>query len=127
MIRVAYRDRDQPPGFPASDQHPDAVRYRVGAYWVDAVGGEPTLAAVEAFLTPPPPPREFDADVVIAALKQAGKLAATETAATATPKDKDRFYWQRRASFVESNPKLARLALAAGWDVRAIFDLAQTM
>lgn len=49
MIRMIYREE---PKFPASDQHPDAVRYRVGAYWVDAVGGEPTLAEVEAIVAP---------------------------------------------------------------------------
>lgn len=43
------------PTFPATDQHPDAIRYRVGSYWVDAVGGEPTIDAVEAVLRPPAP------------------------------------------------------------------------
>lgn len=48
-IRVIY---DEEPGFPASDQHPDAARYRVGPHWVDAVGGEPTAEEVEAVLDP---------------------------------------------------------------------------
>lgn len=47
-IRTIYRVE---PKFPASDQHPDAARYRVGAYWVDAIG-EPTLAEVEAIVAP---------------------------------------------------------------------------
>ena len=34
---------------PATDQHPDASRYTVGPYIVDAIG-EPTLAEVEAVL-----------------------------------------------------------------------------
>lgn len=38
------------PGFPATDQHPDAVRYVVGPYVVDAVGSEPTLVEVEKVL-----------------------------------------------------------------------------
>lgn len=76
---------------------------------------------------PLPSSRELDADLLITALKQSGRLAATETAAAATTKDKDRFYWQRRSTFVENNPKLARLAAAADWDVRAAFDLAQTL
>jgi len=36
-IRVIY---EAEPDFPPTDQHPDAVRYQVGDYWVDAVGGE---------------------------------------------------------------------------------------
>lgn len=48
-IRTIYQKE---PRFPASDQHPDAVRYRVGAYWVDAIGGEPTLAEVETVVAP---------------------------------------------------------------------------
>jgi len=37
-IRVIY---EAEPDFPATDQHPDAVRYRVGEYWVDAIGASP--------------------------------------------------------------------------------------
>ena len=37
------------PNFPAIDQHPDASRYTVWPYIVDAIG-EPTLAEVEAKL-----------------------------------------------------------------------------
>lgn len=48
-IRVIY---EIAPPFPATDQHPDAVRYQIGGYWVDAIGGEPTLSDVEEFLTP---------------------------------------------------------------------------
>jgi hypothetical protein len=36
-IRVIY---EAEPDFPPTDQHPDAVRYQVGEFWVDAVGGE---------------------------------------------------------------------------------------
>lgn len=38
----------------ATDQHPDAVRYTVGPYIVDAIGWEPTLQEVEALVNPPP-------------------------------------------------------------------------
>jgi len=34
-LRVIYEDE---PSFPPTDHHPDAVRYQVGEYWVDAVG-----------------------------------------------------------------------------------------
>ena len=48
-IRVVY---DKEPEFPATDQHHDAVRYRVGDYWVDALDGEPMLDEVTSFLRP---------------------------------------------------------------------------
>lgn len=40
------------PAFPAIDQHPDAVRYKVGALWIDALGGQPTQAEIDAILSP---------------------------------------------------------------------------
>ena len=46
-IRCIYA---KDPGFPASDQHPDAVRYVIGKHIVDAIGGEPTMAEIEAIL-----------------------------------------------------------------------------
>ena len=46
-IRVIY---EAEPHFPPSDQHPDAVRYQVGEYWVDAIGGEPALEEVDKVL-----------------------------------------------------------------------------
>ena len=52
-IRVIYHPVDgaaKQPAFPASEQHPDAVRYLVGDYYVDALGGEPTLQQVQAAL-----------------------------------------------------------------------------
>jgi hypothetical protein len=44
------------PSFPATDQHPDAVRYQVAGYWVDAIGGEPTQEEIDAVLLPPSVP-----------------------------------------------------------------------
>lgn len=49
-IRCIY---EQEPSFPATDQHPDAVRYEVGGFWVDAIGGRPTEGEVQAILNPP--------------------------------------------------------------------------
>lgn len=46
-IRCIYAEQ---PTFPATDQHPDAVRYFIDPYWVDAVGGEPSGAEVAAVL-----------------------------------------------------------------------------
>jgi hypothetical protein len=44
----------EPPPFPATDQHPDAVRYSVSGLIVDAIGGEPTEGEVDNVLNPPP-------------------------------------------------------------------------
>lgn len=52
-IRVIYTEK---PSFPATDQHPDAVRYKCGAYWVDAIGGEPTMNEIAEVLNPPSQP-----------------------------------------------------------------------
>lgn len=51
VIKCVYLSGE--PSFPATDQHPDAMRYTVGRYVVDAVGGEPTLSEIEAILNPP--------------------------------------------------------------------------
>lgn len=51
MIVTVY---SHPPAFPATDQHPNATRYRVGVHYVDAVGDQPSEQEVSAFLTPPP-------------------------------------------------------------------------
>lgn len=58
-IRCIYHDAE--PRFPATDQHPQAVRYTVPSallgrdVLVDTVGGEPTTQEVDALLTPPTP------------------------------------------------------------------------
>lgn len=46
-IRVVYTAE---PSFPATDQHPDAVRYKIEDDWVDAIGGEPSPDELNAFL-----------------------------------------------------------------------------
>lgn len=47
ILRVIYEDE---PDFPPTVHHPDAVRYRVGEYWVDAVGGNPAEDEVDETL-----------------------------------------------------------------------------
>lgn len=44
-IRCIYEEE---PKWPATDQHPDAVRYKVGQFWVDVIGPAPTLEEVMA-------------------------------------------------------------------------------
>lgn len=51
-IRCIYT---RTPNFPATDQHPQAQRYTIGGYVVDAIGGAPTLDEVTAMLAPPDP------------------------------------------------------------------------
>lgn len=52
-IRVMYSVE---PNFPATDQHPDAVRYHITVdgreWWIDALGGEPSADEVRAVLAP---------------------------------------------------------------------------
>lgn len=53
MIRCVYSPVNgvaTAPDFPATDQHPDAVRYLVGLYYVDAIGAQPTQAEIDAML-----------------------------------------------------------------------------
>ncbi len=47
ILRVVYEDE---PDFPPTVHHPDAVRYRVGEYWVDAVGGNPAREELDKTL-----------------------------------------------------------------------------
>lgn len=49
-IRAIYHNGD--PGFPATDQHPNAIRYAVGTLLIDAVGGEPTQYEIDIALNP---------------------------------------------------------------------------
>lgn len=52
-IRAVYfpvNGAPRAPNFPATDQNPEAVRYVVGLYVVDAIGGAPTQAELDTFL-----------------------------------------------------------------------------
>jgi hypothetical protein len=58
-IRCIYRE--VPPDFPATDQHPDAVRFGpidvpgLGLVFADALGGEPSADEIAAIFNPPAP------------------------------------------------------------------------
>lgn len=75
QIRCVYHGG--PPPFPATDQHPGAARYQVGGVWLDAVGGEPSQAELDAVLASTAPPLTV-ADVVevLEATGSAGVKAA---------------------------------------------------
>ena len=75
IIRVIY---EKEPNFPATDQHPDAVRYNVGEWVVDAIGDKPTMAEIQAVLNPPKvvlTTREKLADIGITAEELKTELA----------------------------------------------------
>jgi hypothetical protein len=50
QILVIYSSE---PPFPASDQHPEAARYKVGDVFVDALDGEPSEDEVTEMLAAP--------------------------------------------------------------------------
>lgn len=68
-IRIIWHgETDIPP----DRQDPACVRYRIGKYLVDAVGGPPTQQEVDDILNPPPTKDQLDAE----AAKQYAKLRA---------------------------------------------------
>lgn len=75
------------PNFPATDQHPDAVRYGPldvagKAYYVDAIGGAPSEAEILAVIDPPSPvPTTISDRQFTHALKLAGAITHAEAMA----------------------------------------------
>lgn len=73
------------PNFPATAQHPDAQRYKVGNVWVDTRNGEPPAEDVEAFLNPPTPvSTSITRRQLLIGLKNAELISAQEAIAAAT-------------------------------------------
>lgn len=72
-IRCVYSEE---PKFPATDQHPDAIRYQVGGKWVDAIGGAPTQADIDAVLNPSTALKTTPVDEIIADPAQLAALKA---------------------------------------------------
>lgn len=67
------------PSFPATDQHPSAVRYHIGSHWVDAIGGQPTTVDIDAFLHPEPAPSDADGLMLaLATIDTSGSTALEE-------------------------------------------------
>lgn len=50
MIQIRCVYVGKAPNFPATDQHPNAVRYVVDNYVVDSIGGQPTKKEITDFL-----------------------------------------------------------------------------
>lgn len=85
-VLVVYHQEE--PNFPATAQHPDAVRYHIGDKWVDAIGGQPTQEEIDAVLNPKAPIDSADAmlkrqrDQAIESLdKEIAKLPASQQVA----------------------------------------------
>lgn len=136
-IRCIYRETA--PDFPATDQHPAALRYGPttidgAVYFVDAIGGMPSAAEIRAVLNPPAPlpatisDRQFFQQLAIAgAISQAEALAAVKTGdipanlqkvIDALPPD-DKFNAEMLLSgatvFDRAHPMTGALGAAMGW------------
>lgn len=74
------------PTFTAQENHPDAERFHVGNLYVDAIGGEPTQAEIDA-VTQPGVPKSVTMRQARLALLQAGKLATVNAAVANMPGD----------------------------------------
>lgn len=98
--------QDEPP-FPATDQHPQAVRYQVSGYWVDATSGQPTAQQVADYIAPPVPPyvSPFQAR---RALDNAGLRDAVEAAVAAATRDVQDA-WQYAVRIERSSPFIAAM------------------
>lgn len=136
-IRVIYHGAA--PNFPATDQHPDAVRYgpvtiASTVYYVDAIGGEPTTDEISAVLHPPAAVpatvsdrQFFQALAMAGAITQAEALAAVKTGAVPAAMQTvidgmaadDKFNAEMLLSgatvFARAHPMTEALRAAMGW------------
>lgn len=121
-IRCVYAG--SAPDFPASDQHPDAVRYgplAIGGavYFVDAIGGQPSNDEILAVLEPAGPVPIITRRQIRLWLLQHGKTAAdVETAiasiADPTAREAALIEWQDGVAFHHDHPLFAQLAPLLG-------------
>lgn len=145
VIRCVYHG--VAPAFPASDQHPDAVRYgpiqaNGETIYVDALGGEPSVAALNSVLNPAPAvpaqisDRQFFQALAMAdTISQAEALAAVKTgdipaqmqAVIAGMAEADRFNAEMLLAgatvFVRANPMTEALRAAMGWSAEQTDEL----
>lgn len=116
-IRTIY---EAEPNFPATDQHPDALRYRVGELWVDAVGGEPTPDQVAAVLTFRPVPQTVYLWQAKAALAAAGKLEAANAAIAGSGNELIQLAWAGAPQISRTSPSVEAMGAIIGLDAAAI-------
>ena len=102
------------PNFPATDQHPDALRYQAGGRWIDAVGGEPTADEIAAVLAPPR--RLVMKSQIIDRLNGAGFLAAASAALNADLFTRERWYASDKPGVYADDPAIIAFLSALGAD-----------
>lgn len=122
VIRAIY---DAAPGFPASDQHPNAVRYTVAGKVVDAVGGQPTEQEVLAVLAPPVP-LEVTKRQAVQALILAGLDQQVDAMLAAMPGVEGklaRAEWREANTVERSRPLVLQMASALGLTSQQLDDL----
>jgi hypothetical protein len=113
------------PAFPATDQHPNASRFIVAGWYVDATS-EPTEAEVLAMVAPIQDVTDLQFRL---ALNQIGLRASVETYVAAASQDvKD--YWDRATTFRRDHPLVVGAGVALGKtdaEMDALFQLAATL
>jgi hypothetical protein len=123
QIRCVYREE---PSFPATDQHPDAVRYVVTvanvAYVVDAIGGEPTPEQVAAVLSPSPLVSLVRKSVIVDRLQSAGLLVAARAALDAADLY-TRERWNTRDAIYSNDPTALAFLASIGANAAEILAL----
>lgn len=82
IIRAIHYGRE--PYFSAQEDHPDALRYQFGEDYVDAIGGRPTQAEVDAAKAPGVP-KAITMRQARLALLQAGLLQTVNDALATMP------------------------------------------
>lgn len=114
------------PNFPAVDQHPDASRYVIGAFWVDATIQEPSAGEVEAFMSPSPAtphlnngglvrfsatsPVSVQESLRMAGVTRVAKGRFRATHETSMPSDQ----YSALVSIFDANPRVARVTARTG-------------
>lgn len=104
-----------------------------GLRWTDTAQPKPSRADVEAEaarLAAIVPPRTMSQSTWCGLADNAGKLSAWLTACDTATRPKDRAYARTGGEtglYSEGNSKLARLAAAAGVDVKTMFDQASSL
>lgn len=115
-IFVVY---DEKPNFPATDQHPNAIRYEVGRWWVDTDQGKPTSAEVEEIRNPPPPFKDIPRPSFLFMMS---KMGITETQVEGLigqmpegdARDLALIVFRNQQTFKRDNTLLQTLTAAAG-------------
>lgn len=112
------------PDFPATDQHPDAVRYGPivvdgASYFVDAVGGEPGADAIRTVIEPAGPIPSITRRQIRLWLLQHGETAADVEAAIASianpiAREAALIEWQDGVAYHHDHPLFAELAPLLG-------------